>query len=155
MIPGVFRSVSDQWVGRHRRHVAQPLLHGARDPEPGVGAEAFVQHVDYVAERVGPEHVGIGLDHVYYLGHKAVQRAGAPDMYPAGYPPSGAAGSYFGPEHLIEIVELLVRRGYGDRDVRAILGGNFLRIASQVWSGGGVTEPTDARCKAKTQGRNA
>lgn len=118
-------------------------------------AEAFVQHVDYVAERVGPEHVGIGLDHVYYLGHKAVQRAGAPDMYPAGYPPPGAAGSYFGPEHLIEIVELLVRRGYGDRDIRAILGGNFLRIASQVWSGGGVTGPTDARCKTKTQGRNA
>lgn len=95
--------------------------------------EAFVKHIDYVAGLVGTAHVGIGIDHVYYKGHKAAQRGGAPESYPVGYPPTGTAGSYLGPEHLVEITELLVRNGYSDDDIKNILGGNFLRIASQIW----------------------
>ena len=37
------------------------------------------------------------------------------------------------PEQTPEITEALLRRGYGEADIRAILGGNFLRIAETVW----------------------
>jgi membrane dipeptidase len=93
--------------------------------------EAFVRHIDYVSSLVGPQHIGLGIDHVYYLGHKAQQRAASPDMYPHGYPAGG--GSYLRPEHIPEITELLMRRGYSDADIKAILGGNFMRVAGQVW----------------------
>ncbi len=93
--------------------------------------EAFVRHVDYVSSLVGPQHVGLGIDHVYYLDHKAQQRAASPNTYPRGYP--AGSGSYLGPEHIPEITELLVRRGYSNVDVTAILGGNFMRVAEQVW----------------------
>ena len=94
--------------------------------------EAFVRHIIHVAELVGPRHVGLGIDHVYYLGHKAVQRAASPDMYPTGYP-TGEAGSYLGPEALPMIVEGLVRHGFDDAEIHGILGENFLRVAAQVW----------------------
>ena len=96
--------------------------------------EVFVNHVDYLANLVGTDHIGIGIDHVYYKGHKAHQRAGAKDSYPDGYPPSGTAGSYLGPEHAIEITELMVQRGYEDGEIKKILGGNFIRIAENIWS---------------------
>jgi len=95
--------------------------------------EAFVRHAVYMAEMVGPDHVGLGIDHVYYLGHKAVQRAASPDMYPKGYP-AGVAGSYLGPEALPAIVEGLVQHGFGDAEILGILGENFLRVAAQVWT---------------------
>jgi len=37
------------------------------------------------------------------------------------------------PELLPETTDLLVVKGYGDADVRGILGENFLRVARQVW----------------------
>jgi membrane dipeptidase len=32
-----------------------------------------------------------------------------------------------------DLTSALLERGYGEDDVRAILGGNFLRVAEQVW----------------------
>ncbi len=37
------------------------------------------------------------------------------------------------PEGLPEIVEGLMNLGYSPANLRAILGGNFLRIAQRVW----------------------
>lgn len=94
---------------------------------------AVVAHIDHIANLVGTDHIGIGIDHVYYQSHKARQRAAAPNSYPSGYPPAGRAGSYLAPEQLIEVVELLVQRGYDEIDLDKILGGNFLRVAERVW----------------------
>jgi membrane dipeptidase len=95
--------------------------------------EAFVRHLDYVADLVGPAHVGLGIDHVYYTGHKAAQRAGAPDMYPAGYPAPGTAGSYLAPEDVPRIVDRLVARNWTDEQIHGVLGANYLRVCEQVW----------------------
>jgi membrane dipeptidase len=98
--------------------------------------EAFVDHIDYIAELVGTDHIGIGIDHVYYTSHKAQQRAAAKDSYPDAdkYPARGDAGSFLGPEDLIAITEVMVQRGYDDDDIEKILGGNFLRVAEQIWN---------------------
>ena len=37
------------------------------------------------------------------------------------------------PEQFPEIAELLFQRGYSDQVISGILGGNFLRVAEQVW----------------------
>lgn len=95
--------------------------------------EAFVRHVDHVANLVGPSHVGLGVDHVYYTSHKAAQRAGAPDMYPKGYPRPGEVGSYLAPEDIPRICDRMVALGYADADILGVLGGNFLRVCTQVW----------------------
>ena len=37
------------------------------------------------------------------------------------------------PEQFPEIAEALLARGYAETDVGKVLGGNFLRVARQVW----------------------
>ena len=95
--------------------------------------EAFVRHLDYLAELIGPAHVGLGVDHVYYTSHKAAQRAGARDMYPQGYPATGEAGSYLAPEDIPRIADRLVVLGWPDEHIHGVLGANYLRVCEQVW----------------------
>ncbi|MGE0717684.1 MAG: dipeptidase [Alphaproteobacteria bacterium] len=100
--------------------------------------EVFVRHLDYMAEMVGPQHLAIGIDHVYYSDQMAARRAANPDTFPRGYPRPGQQGSYLAPEDLIGIVELMVARGYTDADILGILGENFLRYADGIWKTGGT-----------------
>lgn len=95
--------------------------------------EAMVRHMDHVAALVGPEHLAIGIDHVYFLEQQSRFRAANPNTYPEGYPPPDWTGSYLGPEHVLELTELLLQRGYEEQQVRGILGENFLRVADRVW----------------------
>ncbi|MBK7469281.1 MAG: membrane dipeptidase [Betaproteobacteria bacterium] len=37
------------------------------------------------------------------------------------------------PEQIPELTGRMVRAGYGEADIRAVLGGNWLRLARQVW----------------------
>lgn len=39
----------------------------------------------------------------------------------------------FAVEQLPELTDLMLQRGYGEDDVRGILGGNWLRVCRQVW----------------------
>jgi membrane dipeptidase len=99
--------------------------------------DLVLRHVDYVAERVGVAHVGLGLD-FEFLPH-------LPDPKPEGFvagdwwPKEHYSGLGLGPtrfvqpEQMPEIAEGMVKRGYGDGDVAAILGGNFLRVAEETW----------------------
>ena len=41
--------------------------------------------------------------------------------------------TYLQPEQLPKFTEILLARGYCEADVRGILGGNWLRVARQVW----------------------
>jgi membrane dipeptidase len=43
----------------------------------------FADHIDHVANLVGPEHVGLALDYVYDLETFSASVAGLPDRYPA------------------------------------------------------------------------
>jgi len=102
-------------------------------PDMVASAEAVARHVDHVVGLVGPRHVALGLDHVYYLEQQHARRRAMPDAYPEGYPPPNFSGSYLGPEDLPAIIGVLIGLGYSDDDIRAILGGNFLRVARGVW----------------------
>jgi len=99
-------------------------------------SETVARHIDYVAQLVGAAHAGIGLDFLF-----------APDVddsppgrdrdywWPpeAGYGTAHSAIALVQPEQLPELTDILLRRGYSEADVLAILGGNFLRAAEAAW----------------------
>lgn len=91
----------------------------------------MANHIDHIAKLVGPQHVGIGLDFIYYMDSMLARFSANRDRYPEGYvqPP----WHIFSPEDLPSLVEELLRRGYSDKDVAGILGENYLRVAQAVW----------------------
>jgi membrane dipeptidase len=91
----------------------------------------IADHIDYVARLVGTEHVGIGLDYVFDQVDVQGFVKAHPDLYPPSKYPSGI--NMAEPERFPEIAAELLKRGYRELEVRNILGGNHLRIASQVW----------------------
>ena len=93
--------------------------------------EAYVRHVDYVAQLIGAEHVGLGLDYVF--DQKELDDAVSD---PAVFPPELGYRSgiqMVAPEAIKDVVERLLALRYSDEDICAILGGNLLRVAKQVW----------------------
>lgn len=97
-----------------------------------VSVETFVKHLDYVVQRVGAQHVGIGLDYVFDTAGMNAMLAEHANLWPAGFGYSPGV-RFFPPEDLPKVTELLLRRGYAEQDVRSLLGGNLLRIARTVW----------------------
>jgi membrane dipeptidase len=71
-----------------------------------IGVAAIADHVDYVAQRIGIDHVGIGTD---FDGGGGV----------AGYMHAGQTPS---------LTEELIKRGYNEPALAKIWGGNFLRV---------------------------
>ncbi len=77
---------------------------------PAVGWEKIVEHIDHVVKLVGPDHVGLGSD---FDG--ATMPRGMEDV-----------------SHLARITDALLRKGYSERDIEKILGGNTLRVMAEV-----------------------
>lgn len=95
-------------------------------------SKKLVDHIDYISDLVGnADHISLGLDLVYF--HEILdlfyQKAGV-TTYPQGY--VGSLDS-FQPESIDELIEELLMRGYPELAIKNILGGNFLRVAEQVW----------------------
>jgi membrane dipeptidase len=107
---------------------------GAGDKRPTV--DDLVKHVDYVAELVGIDHVGLGPDH--WEGE--VWTDGGSDPAPGyleGVWVGISEGSAFveGLEDVTKfpaLTEALVKHGYPDEDIKKVLGGNLLRVYKQV-----------------------
>lgn len=93
--------------------------------------DGLVRHIDHVAQLVGIEHVGLGLDYVFDVG-ELDDALSDPEMFPPEYG-YGAGLQMVEPEAIETIVAGLGRLGYSDDDLRAVLGGNLLRVAKQVW----------------------
>jgi membrane dipeptidase len=96
-------------------------------------AETMVAHIDHIAKLIGPEHVGISFDYDPGGGPQ-VDPAVAARYWPARQYPASLKMEILGPGLFPEIARLLRARGYKEEAVRGILGGNFMRIASQVWA---------------------
>ncbi|MFE5564819.1 dipeptidase [Amycolatopsis japonica] len=92
--------------------------------------EAMLRHIDHFADLVGPEHLGIGLDFVYYEEQMYRLIAARPELFSKGYPPPPF--KYFAPEDLPRLTEALLKRGYGEDDIRGLLGENYLRVCQAV-----------------------
>ena len=100
---------------------------GDNDDSP----EAIVRHVDHVVQLVGPDHVGISLDYVFDQEELQQALKEKPEMFPD--MPPGEGLRLAGPEVYPAVTDGLLRLGYGESDVKKILGGNWRRVAEQVW----------------------
>jgi membrane dipeptidase len=81
------------------------------NPIPNTTLSMLVDHIDHIAKVAGVDHVGLGSDF-----------DGVPNL------PEGVRDV----SDLPNITYELLRRGYSDRDVLKILGGNFMRAFEQV-----------------------
>ena len=96
--------------------MAHPLSGSkAGEGAPRATLEMVLDHVDYIVELVGPQHVGLGSD---FDG--------------IGDTPDGLEDA----TKLPAITAGLLDRGYSEPDIRDILGGNFLRVFREVWPKG-------------------
>jgi membrane dipeptidase len=90
------------------------------DPEKRTIA-TWIDHVDHLVALVGIDHIGIGLDlcdHVHNYHHT----------------PKAFVTRDLIQDHgqLADITGGLIRRGYSDRDIIAILGGNFRHLFAEI-----------------------
>jgi membrane dipeptidase len=116
-------------------------LMSAHGNERGTDLSEFIDQIDYVAELVGIDHVGIGLD--IAEGMTAEDFARRKETFLARFPELKAGGD-FPLEHYFtrglssarefpNITEGLTRRGYSAEDTRKVIGGNFMRVFESVW----------------------
>ncbi len=94
--------------------------------------ELLSDHIDHMADLVGVDHIGLGLDYVYDMDDLNEALAAAETIWPPGFG-YGPGIKFVAPEELSDLVEALLRRGYGEADLNKILGGNFLRLAETAW----------------------
>jgi membrane dipeptidase len=107
-----------------------------RDREPTT-IEHLVDHVDHVAKVAGIEHVGIGSDSDLngYDDMPPDQREELMASYKSSYAFRDKLDTdgFDHPKKVFDLTEALIRRGYGDSNIEAVLGGNFRRLLGTVW----------------------
>lgn len=120
-VPDFVSQASRDWMrpmkdayGKTRRDVAWTAEMAARRAELGPWPRASIgelcDHIDYMAEKAGPAHVGIGSD---FFGGPPVVGLEDVSRFP-------------------HLVAELIRRGWSDEALEGLLGGNFLRVFRAV-----------------------
>ncbi|MGE5245176.1 MAG: dipeptidase [Betaproteobacteria bacterium] len=103
-----------------------------------VTIDDVIDHVDYVTKMIGIEHVGIGSD----IGLESNDHAD-PAMFRrfmAAADPRyrvherEAVEGLDHPLRFFDLTDALLRRGYSDAQIRLILGENWRRVLSSVWT---------------------
>jgi membrane dipeptidase len=94
--------------------------------------DALVAHIDHAVELVGIDHVGLGSDYCFDGDDFTAEAAANPQLFPAAYTRWGPL-QFVAPENLLRLDDALALRGYDDAATAAVLGGNFRRVAGQVW----------------------
>jgi membrane dipeptidase len=110
------------------------------EAKPGVRptVKEVVDHILYVADLVGVDHVGVGSD--FFEGESLVRfehlfRVRYPDVIRHYTIDTVYAEGFDRVATFPRLTEALVDRGLGDDDILKILGGNFLRVFRAVWKG--------------------
>lgn len=126
--------------------------------------ERMLKHINYAAELIGPENVGIGTDYVSdgwgrepfdarpatpadpKIGARQTAFGGRfnqMDLHQAAHLHASDGDSigpdwrdihYIGPEQMPELTELMIKQGYSEKEVRGILGENIMRVAKKIWN---------------------
>jgi membrane dipeptidase len=98
----------------------------------------FVSHVAYVADLVGIDHVAIGTD--FFEAESPIRferyfRRRYPAIVGQYTIDTVYAQGFERVDDFAVLPEKLRQRGFGNDDVRKILGGNFMRVFGQCWPG--------------------
>jgi membrane dipeptidase len=99
----------------------------------------YIDMIEYMANLVGIDHVGLGLDLVPFWTEEDyepfIKSYGIALCYPHKTKPFDQkyVEGFKDVEDTISITEELLRRGFSDDDTKKVLGGNWLRLLKQVW----------------------
>ena len=97
-----------------------------------IASPTYARHIDHVVQLVGPAHVSLALDYVFDISELQAHMEEMKATFPSGLGYELGA-RFVAPEQLEEIVATLQGWGYRDEDLKAVLGGNLLRLARTVW----------------------
>jgi membrane dipeptidase len=145
LVPGHLRCKTDEQIQRMAKTggvmgIAM-IRFMVRDREP-VTIEHVLDHVDHVAKLVGVEHVAIGSDMDLVGNPNAVNGGGfdprtQPNFTRYQYHEDGDGSITIRglnhPKRVFDLTEGLIRRGYSDKDIAGILGGNAVRVLGTIW----------------------
>jgi membrane dipeptidase len=99
------------------------------------GIEDMLNHIDYMVNLIGVDHVAIGLD-IVFGDHVEYHRQAAKTTFKLDYIGQGLDAPYMygieSPEEWPNITRGLVARGYSDEEIKKLLGQNALSIIKEV-----------------------
>ncbi len=144
LVPGNGRAKSDEAIRKMAKTGGVMgvsfLRFMVRDREPVSVAHAL-DHFDYVRKLVGVEHLAVGSD-MDVLGVANPLGGGfRPESQPnfdryhfhVDKPEHLGSDGLDHPRRMFDLTEGLISRGYGDGDIRMILGGNAARVLGGIW----------------------
>ncbi|OGQ77955.1 MAG: hypothetical protein A3F90_19015 [Deltaproteobacteria bacterium RIFCSPLOWO2_12_FULL_60_19] len=86
----------------------------------------LLKHLDYMVELAGIEHVALGLDFIKYDGPRTLKDQHHP-LHQRTY-----VKDFEEIEDLPKLLDGLIRRGYKEKDIALVLGGNYLRVLKTI-----------------------
>ncbi len=92
------------------REKAKPLVDEAQKDLPRVNVKDFVDHIEYMVDKIGIDHVGISSD----------------------FDGGGGIEGWDNASETLNVTTELVRRGYNKEQIGKIWGGNLLRVLDEV-----------------------
>ncbi len=93
--------------------------------------QRLAEHVDYVADLVGIDHVGLSSDYAPSNSALNAELNSMQSYFPDGHGYDRL--DILPPSRFFEVADALADRGYSADDISKVLGGNFLRVAETVW----------------------
>jgi len=144
LIPGHMRAKTDEAIRKMARTGGVMgisfIRFMVRDREP-VTIDHVLDHFDYARKLVGVEHLAVGSD----LDVVGIANPIGGGFQPSIQPNFARYGFHTGPggqiavdglghsKRMFDLTEGLIGRGYGDANIRLILGGNAVRVLSAIW----------------------
>lgn len=95
---------------RRVRKLSQPKIQKLKEKIPPVDVTDFVDHVDYLVEKIGIDHVGISSD----------------------FDGGGGIEGWSDASETFNVTLELVKRGYSEEQIAKLWGGNLLRVLDEV-----------------------
>lgn len=95
--------------------------------------KTMFKHIDYIANLVGPQHVGIALDYLADAKPFFKSQKNDSHSWPLNNGQPHIEADFVLPEELLSLTDEMVKNGYPDNDIKGILGANFLNVAGKVW----------------------
>jgi len=141
LVPGHPRCKSDDAIRAVGKAGSVMGITGVRNFVKGsepTTIEDVLNHFDHVKKLIGPQHLGVGSDmdlDGYDDLEAAMQRqlrAQYKDTY--AFREKIDIEGLDHPKRMFDLTEGLIRRGYTDAEIRGVLGGNFVRVLSEIWN---------------------
>ena len=141
LYPGYVRSVTDEAIHALAKSggvMGINFISSMIKAHEPTTVDDVIDHIDHVSKLAGVEHVGvgsdIGIESNDFMPPAQLEQmlAGMDAKYHAHH--REAVEHLDHPKRMYDLTDALIRRGYTDEQVRLILGGNWQRVLTEIWT---------------------